>query len=186
MPTNTTATSKPEPPAQAVAADAHWAAKMARLRGRQLAETVFTVCDDQDVRERYQRAQRTYEVASQYTKAHPDDIEAAADLTQAITERDEAKTAYDQIAIPLRFRALPRQALEALYEQHKPSETESEEGKRWADSFPAALIAAASVDGMTEQDAQELLDTWSLAEADAMFNAAYSIQNTTRADLGKG
>ncbi|QBJ94421.1 hypothetical protein D0Z67_29055 (plasmid) [Streptomyces seoulensis] len=183
--TSTTRT-KPQPPAAAVAADAHWAAKMDRLRSRALAETVFVVCDDQSVRDRYLRAQRDYDLAAQYAKANPKDTEAASDLTRATEARDDAKQAYDEVSIPIRFRALPRQALEALYEQHAPSETDTEDGKRWADSFPAALIAAACVDGMTETEAQELLNSWSLAEADAMFNAAYGVQNTTRTDLGKG
>jgi hypothetical protein len=185
MTTNTTR-SKPEPPAAAVAADAHWAAKMDRLRSRHLAETTFWICDDTDVRTRHQRAQRTFDLAQAYAKDHPDDPEARTELDKATVERDEAKQAYDQVAIPVRFRALSRPALEALYKAHKPSEAEAEEGAEWAATFPAALIAAASVDGMTETEAQELLDTWSLAEANAMFNAAHGVQNTTRADLGKG
>jgi hypothetical protein len=184
--TTTNATKKPEPPAKAVAADAHWTAKMERLRSRQLAETVFVICDDQDVRSRHQRAQRAFDLAQAYAKDHPDEQDAQADLTKAGVERDEAKAAYDQVSISLRFRALPRAALEALYKQHQASETEADEGKQWADTFPPALIAAASVDGMSEDDARELLSTWSLAEANAMFNAAYSVQDTTRADLGKG
>ncbi|MEW2402127.1 hypothetical protein [Streptomyces sp. NPDC046862] len=182
----TTTRTKPEPPPAAVAADAHWAAKMDRLRARTLAETTFVICDDTEVRTRFQRAQRNLEVTQAFAKDHPGDSEAATDAATAQTAYDEAKTAYDQVAIPLRFRALPRTALEALYKQHQPSESESDEGKQWADSFPAALIAAASVDGMSEDEARELLSSWSLVEADAMFNAAYSVQNTTRADLGKG
>ena len=182
----TTRTIKPDPPAAAVASDAHWAAKMERLRSRQLAETTFVICDDAEVRARHQRAKNALELAQAYAKEHPDDTEAAADLDRTQAAYEEAKSAYDQVAIVLRFRALPRTALEALYKQHQPSEAESDEGKQWADSFPPALIAAASVDGMSEDDARELLSTWSLAEADSMFNAAYSVQNTTRADLGKG
>lgn len=181
-----TTTRKPEPPAQAVAADAHWAQKMARLRDRQLAETTFVICDDPDVRTRFQRAQRAHELSQAYVKEHPDDTDAAAEAVKASVEFDEAKSAYDQVAIPLRFRALPRKAFEALTKQHQPSEADADEGQEWADTFYAALIAAASVDGMTEPEAQELLDSWSLSEARAMFNAAFSVQNTTRADLGKG
>jgi hypothetical protein len=175
-----------EPPAAAVAADAHWSAKMQRLRDRSLAETVFVICDDQATRERWLRAQRAFDIAATYAKDQPEDPEAQHQLAEATRERDEAKTAYDQVAIPLKFRALPRQALEALYTQHKPSESEAEDGAQWAATFPAALIAAASVDGMTETEAQELLDNWSLSEANAMFNAAHGVQNTTRVDLGKG
>src|SRR5690242_13989926 len=100
------------PPAAAVAADAHWSAKMDRLRSRALAETTFVICDDQEVRDRYNRAVRAFDLAESYTKAHPKDAEAAADLAAAAVERDEAKAAYDQVAIPIRFRALPRPALE--------------------------------------------------------------------------
>lgn len=184
--TRTRQTATPTPPAAAVAADAHWAAKMERLRNRAMAETTFVICDDQEVRDRYNRAQRAFDLAETYAKAHPKDREAAADLATATGERDEAKTAYDQVAIPVRFRALPRPALEAVYKAHPASEAETEEGKEWGEGFPAALIAAASVDGMTEPEARELLEAWSLAEANAMFNAAYGVQNTTRADLGKG
>jgi hypothetical protein len=186
MPTATKNATAPEPPAAAVAADAHWAAKMDRLRSRALAETVFVICDDQDIRVRHQRAQRALELAQDYAKTHPDDTEATTDLNAAQAAYDDAKSAYDQAAITLRFRALPRTVLEGLYKQHQASEAESDEGKQWAETFPAALIAAASVDGMSETDARELLTSWSLAEADAMFNAAYSVQHTSRTDLGKG
>jgi hypothetical protein len=39
-----------EPPAVAVAKDAHWAAKMARLRARKLPERSIAICDDQDAK----------------------------------------------------------------------------------------------------------------------------------------
>jgi hypothetical protein len=175
----------PVPPAAAVAADAHWAAKMQRLRDRTLAETVFTICDDQDIADRRAKAERDLRFMRETTEAQPD-ADAAARLAEAERDLADAQAAYDEVAIPLRFRALPRLALEALYKTHKPSEEEATEGAEWSASFPAALIAAASVDGMSEQDAQYLLDTWSLAEANALFAAAQQVQNTTRADLGKG
>ncbi|MDX2996628.1 hypothetical protein, partial [Streptomyces scabiei] len=181
----TTKNARPAPPAAAVAADAHWAAKMQRLRDRHLAETTFVICDDQQIRTRYLRAQRAFELAFSYAEDNPDEDEARTELAKATADRDEAKTAYDEIAIPVKFRALPRPALEALYKAHPPSESEAEDGATWGKTFPAALIAAASVDGMTEAEAQELLDSWSLAEANAMFNAAHGVQTTTRSDMGK-
>jgi hypothetical protein len=186
MTTKTTTASKPQPPAAAVAADAHWAAKMERLRNRSLAEATYVVCDDEAIRTQYRRTQRTLDLAQTYADTHPDDADAKSDLAKAATDLDEAKQAYDEIAIPIRFRALPRPAMEALYKAHKPSEAEAEEGASWADTFPAALIAASSIDGMTETEAQELLSTWSLAEANDLFQTVHNLQNTTRADLGKG
>ncbi|MEU6511885.1 hypothetical protein [Streptomyces sp. NPDC046942] len=63
------------------------------------------------------------------------------------------------------------------------------------ETFPAAVISAchverdetgAEVDGMTVADAQELLDSWPDAEAKALFTAALVVNQTLRADLGKG
>jgi hypothetical protein len=185
--TTTVATKTVQPPTQAVALDAHWAAKMQKLRDRQLAETTFVVCDDVDIKTRYDRAVRAQQTAQAVLKASStDDAEAQKDADTADAELAQAKTAYDEASIPIRFRALPRPALEALYKAHKPSEQQIEDGEEWGTGFYAALISAASVDGMSEADAQELLDAWSLAEANAMFNAAMGVQSTTRSDLGKG
>jgi hypothetical protein len=185
MPTATKNTT-PAPPAAAVAADAHWAAKMERLRKRNLAETTFVICDDQEVRDRHTRALRAFDRAQDYAKANADDTEAAQELAAATAERDAAQAAYDQASIAIRFRALPRPAYEALFKAHPASEAETEEGDQWGAGYPAALIAASCVDGMSEDDARELLASWSLAEANALFNAAYGVQHTTRTDLGKG
>ncbi|MER8003022.1 hypothetical protein [Streptomyces sp. NPDC095613] len=183
----TTKTTAPAPPAAAVAQDAHWAAKMQRLRARTLAETVFTVCDDANVKQRYDRATRAKDTAEAVLDATtPGDTEARKEAEAAREEWEAAKAAYDAVAIPIRLRALPRTAMEALYAAHKPTEEEQEEGRDWSVSFHAALISAASVDGMTVEEAQELLHTWSLAEANALFNAALAVQQITRADLGKG
>ncbi|MFD8777521.1 hypothetical protein [Streptomyces sp. NPDC059916] len=183
-------TSKPTtrtvPPAAAVAADAHWAAKMQRLRDRKLAEATFVVCDDPAIRTRYTQASRAADLADTYLKSNPKDPEAQSDADTARRERDEAQAAYDQVSIPIKFRALPRPAFEALFKAHPASEDDEENSKEWGSGYPAALISAASVDGMTETEAQELLDSWSLSEANALFNAAYGVQDTTRADLGKG
>lgn len=183
----TTAATKTAPPVQAVALDAHWAAKMQKLRDRQLAEATFVVCDDVDIKTRYDRAVRAQQTAQAMLKAATSgDAEVQKEAELADKELAEAKTAYDEASIPIRFRALPRPALEALYKAHKPSEQQIEDGEEWGAGFYAALISAASVDGMSEADAQELLDAWSLAEANAMFNAAMGVQSTTRSDLGKG
>jgi hypothetical protein len=39
---------------------------------------------------------------------------------------------------------------------------------------------------MSEPEAQELLDSWSDADAKALFTAALLVNQTMRADLGKG
>lgn len=184
--TTKTASPKTEPPAQAVAQDAHWAAKMERLRQRKLAEIVFTVCDDNDVATAYQRAVRDHTNASDYLKANPRDEDAKRETDRAAQVLEETQAAYEAASVPLRLRALPRPALEALLDANKPTEDDEAVGREWSEPFHAALIAASSVDGMSVDEAQELLATWSLSESRALFNAAYGVQATTRTDLGKG
>ncbi|MCA1220249.1 hypothetical protein [Streptomyces sp. 8L] len=184
--TTKTTTTKTEPPAQAVAQDAHWAAKMERLRQRKLAEAVFTVCDDLDVATAHQRAVRDHANAAEYLKANPGDEDAKRDADRSQQVLDEATAAYEDASVALRLRALPRPAFEGLLDKHKPTEEDEALGREWAETFHAALISAASVDGMTVDEAQELLDTWSLSESRSLFNAAYGVQATMRTDLGKG
>lgn len=182
MPTTTVA-----PPPDAVALDAHWAAKMARLRARQLPETVLRVCDDEKVKKAWKAATDRADLARRAAEDNPKDRPARLEHAAADKALAAAQAAYDEASIMLRFRALPRPALEALFKAHPATEEQQEDGSDWnPDTFPAALIAAASVDGMTPEEARELLDTWSQAEANALFWAAMGAQQEQRTDLGKG
>ncbi|MEU5428473.1 hypothetical protein ACH4UT_23405 [Streptomyces sp. NPDC020799] len=179
------------PPAQAVSRDAHWAAKLARLRARALPERVLTICDDQSARRCLDDA-KTHLAACRHADA------AAGRSTSDETRRAEddlaaAQALYDEVAITLRFRALPRPAIDALIRRFPPTETQAEEGDAWnPELFPAALIAAAhverdeqgkDVDGMSEQDAQDLLDAWPIADANNLFQAAWQVQQVTHASV---
>lgn len=182
------AATRPEPPAAAVAADAHWAAKMAKLRQRQAPTYTLRVCDDDEAKDAVARAERARRRIGDDLDLNPDDphlLQMAADADAALTrarERLEAVT-----LLTLSFRGLPSPTYEALVKKHPPTEEQATDGAAWnEDSFPAALIAAASVDGMSEDDARELMDTWAPAEALALFRAAMAPQQTDRTDLGKG
>ncbi|WP_327349657.1 hypothetical protein OG772_20460 [Streptomyces sp. NBC_01321] len=202
MSTNTT-----EPPVAAVAKDAHWSAKMARLRARKLPERTLSICDDQDAKTAVTEAALTLakaragalaecteqgireEQRDAWVASNPQVLAADSGLTRA-------QDALEDATLSLTFRAVPRPVWEQLLRDHAPTEAQADQGMEYnVDTFPAALISAchverdaggAEVEGMSAADAQELLDTWADAEAKALFTAALVINQTLRADLGKG
>ncbi|KUL23231.1 hypothetical protein ADL12_39835 [Streptomyces regalis] len=123
--------------------------------------------------------------------------------TSAETERAEhdlvvAREAFDEVSLTLTFKALPRPVLDGLIKRFPPTEAQAEDGDAWnPETFPAALIAAAhierhdagkAVEGLTEDDAQDLLDSWPVAESNALFAAAWQAQQivrTSTVELGK-
>ena len=195
------------PPAAAVAKDAHWAAKMARLRARKLPERTLSICDDQDAKTAVTnaalelakaRAGALAECAEQgiredqrdaWVVSNPHVLAADAALTRA---QDDLAA----VTLVLTFRALPRPVWEQLLRDHAPTEAQADQGMEYnVETFPAAVISACHVEraadgteleGMSEADAQELLDSWADAEAKGLFTAALVINQTIRADLGKG
>jgi hypothetical protein len=202
MSTNTT-----EPPAAAVAKDAHWSAKMARLRARKLPERTLSICDDQDAKTAVTEAALTLakaragalaECTEQGIREEQRDAWVASNpqVLAADTGLTRAQDALADATLTLTFRAVPRPVWEQLLRDHAPTEAQADQGMEYnVDTFPAALISAchverdaggAEVEGMSAADAQELLDTWADAEAKALFTAALVINQTLRADLGKG
>ncbi|MEK2479532.1 hypothetical protein [Streptomyces noursei] len=195
MPAETKAVSSP--PADAVARDAHWSKKMARLRARQLPEHTLVICDDQETKARVDAA------ALELSRCRMVDAEASREPSEetrrAEQELQDAQGHFASVAVELTFRALPRPVLDGLIKRFPPSEAQAEDGDAWdPERFPAALIAAAhverderdnSVEGMSEEEAQELLDSWPVAESNALFAAAWQAQQivrTSAAELGKG
>ncbi|MGW0731742.1 hypothetical protein [Streptomyces sp. NPDC002851] len=185
------------PPAAAVARDAHWARKMARLRARQLPEHTLVICDDQDAKKRLDAARlelaRCRMVDAENGCEHSDETQRAEE------EVEDAQIDFDAVAVELTFKALPRPILDGLIKRFPPTETQAEDGDTWnPETFPSALIAAAhierddqgnAVEGMSEQDAQELLDSWAVGESNALFAAAWQTQQivrTSTVELGKG
>ncbi|MFB7649465.1 hypothetical protein ACFC0S_16500 [Streptomyces sp. NPDC056084] len=176
-----------EPPAAAVAADAHWSAKMARLRARRAAEVPLYLWQDAEVRERFEEARREAASVQQLAEADPSNTALATEAKAAQAVLAEARAAYEADCEVLTFRALPGDTFSDLVRQYPPTEEQAESGSDWnEDLFPAALISAASVDGMTEDEAAELLATWGMADRVELFQAALAAQNTKRSDWGKG
>ncbi|MCT9003533.1 hypothetical protein [Streptomyces rhizosphaerihabitans] len=196
-----------ELPAAAVARDAHWAAKMNRLRARKLPERTLSICDDEDAKTAVTdaalalakaRATALAECADQGIREDQRDAWVASNphVLAADAALNGSQEALAAVTLALTFRALPRPVWEQLLREHAPSEAQADQGMEYnVETFPAALISACHVerddagevvDGMSIADAQELLDTWADAEAKALFTAALLINQTLRADLGKG
>ncbi|MEV4557202.1 hypothetical protein AB0K51_09405 [Kitasatospora sp. NPDC049285] len=196
-----------EPPAAAVAADAHWRAKMARLRARKLPERTVRICDDDEAKLAVTDAQLKLAkaLAEARTTAAANDVDAGQvdsyveSQPLVVIARSLLATAEQRLSdatIAVTFRALPRPVWEALLAEHPPTEEQAEQNMDYnVLTFPAALIAAShverdeagtEVDGMSVEDAQLLLDEWADADAKVLFTGAMLVNQHTRADLGKG
>ncbi|GHJ28579.1 hypothetical protein TPA0910_30120 [Streptomyces hygroscopicus subsp. sporocinereus] len=176
---------RPSPAAST--AEGAWSAKMERLRRRVRPQNRLRICDDAELRQRYDEAEQTARRARFVAEANPGDELAARQAVDADAAREKALTALDAASEFLTFRALPRPVLEELIAQHPPTEQQAEEGAIFnADTFPAALVAAASVDGMSREEAEELLNGWSAPDANALWDAAWQVQQESRVELGKG
>lgn len=175
------------PPAAAVAADAHWAATRDRLLARTRPVLTLTICDDPDVKQALTTARFVEQRAKADADRAPEDETAQATHRAATAELADAQAALDAVSIPLRFQALDRKTYRALLADHRPTEDQAEEGYEFnLDTLAPVLIAASSLDGITEEDAQTFLDDWAKDEAEALLNAAFGVQRETRMDLGKG
>lgn len=169
-----------------------WATVAKRLDALKPAVARFTICDDTELRARLNEAKAAADDADAALKSLGAGDEPARPMfelraKEASADLTEAQKAFDRAAIVLRFQALPRQELEALQSAHPASEKEEEAGEEYAmDTFAPALISAASLDGMPVEYARQCLDTWSAADAQALWRAAWNIQHQTRTDLGKG
>ncbi|MFF8610794.1 hypothetical protein ACF06X_33350 [Streptomyces sp. NPDC015346] len=180
-------TTTPAPPADAVAKDAHWAAKLARLQNRQRPTATLTICDNAAVRQALAEARQRHQRATQNLERSPDEPVLQAALAAAQANLAAAQEVFDDEAIVLTFRALPRLEFEALKAAHPPTEEGAEDGQIVnVESLGPELIAATSVDGLTPADARSFLDTWAEAEAVALFNTAWDLHSEVRMDLGKG
>jgi len=176
-----------EPPAAAVAADAHWSATRERLRNRQRPTASLIICDDPEVKKALEEAKWTIRRLTTSLEATPDDADLKKDLQTAEKILAKAQAAFDEIAIRLEFQALRRPDWEDLKRNHPPTEEQAEDNLIVnLDTIGPVLIAASSLDGITVEDAQYYLDEWSEGEAAALFNTAWSIQSGARMDVGKG
>jgi hypothetical protein len=182
-----TTSQKPSPPQNAVDRDPHWTATRARLAARQRPIAKMTICDDQQVKDRLATAQYTERRARAALELESADKDLKKALAAAEAELEAAQQAFDEAAIVLRFQALRRPDFEALKKAHPATEEQAEDGMQFnPETLGPELIAAASLDGITVEEATEYLTDWSEGEAAQLFDTAWQVQGETRADLGKG
>lgn len=183
----TTQTTTPEPPAAAVAADAHWTVTRDRLRNRQRPIAPLTICDDLAVKKTLEQARFNVRRIELTLAETPDDADLKKELAAAVTDLEKAKADFDEVAIPLEFQALRRPDFEELKKNHPPTEAQAEDNLVVnVETIGPVLIAACSLDGITVEDAEYYLTEWSEGEAGALFNAAWNVQTGARMDMGKG
>lgn len=184
---NATSPATPEPPAAAVAADAHWTATRDRLRNRQRPIAPLTICDEVDVKKALEEAKFVVRRLTASLESEPDDAGLKKDLAAAQKTLEAAQTAFGDVAIVLRFQALRRPDFEDLKKEHPPTESQAEDGFAVnVESLGPQLIAASSMDGITLEDAKFYLAEWSEGEANALFSTAWNVQSGARMDVGKG
>ena len=172
----------------------NWDALQRRLDGLKKPTATVTICDDPAARQRLALAKANAEEAKQALAglmiANPD-----AEHRPQYEERDKAakaelaaaQKAFDRCAVTLTFQALDRKEFDDLQKAHPATEQEEADGDDFhMATFGPALIAAASTDGMPEEYARHLLDTWTGPDAQALLTAAFSVQHQQRTDLGKG
>lgn len=176
-----------EPPADAVAKDAHWASTLEKLRNRARPTLTLTICDDHAAKTALATAQYAERRIKEQAEQDPQSAEAKKAVRTAAAEVKKAQQAVDEASIVLTFQALERTALDELKKQHPPTEEQSEDGYEFnPHTLGPALVAASSTDGLTVEDATVFLETWSDAEANSLFQAAWDVQHESRMDLGKG
>ncbi|QLJ06741.1 hypothetical protein HZZ00_37545 (plasmid) [Streptomyces sp. NEAU-sy36] len=180
-------TTAPPPPQNAVDRDPHWMATRARLAARQRPIATMTICDDQSVKDALATAQYAARRAKSAADDNPGDKDLKKLAAAAEKELEAAQKAFDEAAIVLRFQALRRPDFEALKKAHPATEEQAEDGMAFnPETLCPELIAAASLDGITAEEATEYLTEWSEGEAAQLFDTAWQVQGETRADLGKG
>ncbi|MEU8472706.1 hypothetical protein AB0F30_33315 [Streptomyces sp. NPDC029006] len=177
-----------EPLQEAVGRDPHGEATRDRLTARQRPVATLTFCDDQAIKERLASAEYAERRALVAAELEPDDPDFQALVAAAQDELADARAAFTEAAIVLRFQGLRRKDFTALKRRHPATEDQAANGLDVnPETFDPALIAACSLDGITAEDAAEYLADWTEGEALLLFNTAYGLQGSdARAVLGDG
>ena len=156
-------------------------------------QQVLRLCSDPELRDRYHQAKLAKERAEEYLKSVEKDADEEAVATvrrqviETTVEFDQAREAYEAATVVLTFQALERGQLEDLIKQHPPTEEEEADGDEFhAETFMPVLIATASMDGMPVEYAQHAMRTWALDDWRRLCEAAWTVQQRKRSDLGKG
>lgn len=162
-------TTAPAPPAEAVARDAHWSAKMTRLRNR-APQRVALVFPDDDAAVAVREAGELEDDARRAARvdllaADPDaevtveQVEADPRVVAALAGVEQAKAAQLEADVRITVQGLPADVYEDLVSAHPATPEQEERGELTynVDRFAPALIAACCTDDMTPADAAALI-----------------------------
>lgn len=168
-------------------------------------EIRVSICDDGDARSALLEARNAL-----YDAEHPRDGDPDLEVVEgARQDLEAAEAAAREVSVLYVFRSIGRKAWRALIDEHPPTEDEiadadAEYQRRKAagedieasavrpdwngDTFPQAALSACCIEpGLTEAEADELLDQVSDLEASQLLGAAVVANMTSRVvDLGKG
>ncbi|MFD9721017.1 hypothetical protein [Streptomyces sp. NPDC059076] len=158
-----------------------------RLNNRKRAVATMTICDDHGAKSTLAEAQMQLKQAERLRDRSADPADMQPVVEKAEAALTAAQAAYDQAAIVLRFEALERTLFEDIKQRHPATEEQAEDGTLYnIETLGPELIAASSLDGITEDEARHYFQTWSDGEATTLFNTAWDIQGERRMDVGKG
>lgn len=175
----------------AVARDPHWSATMAKLRAKKPIEHPFSIVVDDNVQVELLDATTALREARWRLDAGGESTSEQIAALRADVDGCEARVAQceqalEDATVRLTFRALPRPGYERLLAEHPPTDEERSEGRGYyVETFAPALISACSVDGMSVEEATELLETWNQAEAAGLFQAALVVNQAARFRLDR-
>lgn len=147
---------------------------IARLRHKKPLTAVYRCALDPDVLAAHEAAVQVLAGARGDTAVKRAEKDLAA-----------AKAALEECTVELHFEALPRDVFDRLLLTHEPAEDDRRKGAQYdTKTFPPALIAACSTDGLTEADALGIYNGtdetgapngWNGAESAAVFFTALGV-----------
>lgn len=135
------------------------------------------VCLDGDLYPELDRAQQALDAVSGWKSKSLDDVDPRPALREQLAEVEELMRATSQ---RFTFRSIGDKASSDLLAAHpSPKDEDGEEKFAWdPQTYPAALVAAASVDPkMSVEEVTALFDVFNLAQRNKIFGAAYSANN---------
>lgn len=185
-----------------------WAAALAKIRSVKPMERTYWLPVDRALEDAAEAAEEHAQavrnqafnlrwddvpVAEESAKKRQDILDEVNDLPEVKkAERAEtaAKKAAQDTRIPLTFRAVPRDLFEQIRDDNPPTEALKAKGYEYNPAgFVPKIMAACHVfrdadgvesPGMTEDEARELFNNLSQADAQALLAAVIGVNTTTR------
>ncbi|KQP81570.1 hypothetical protein [Aeromicrobium sp. Leaf291] len=184
-------------------ADEVWATKREKLRRRGRKTRHFDFLDE-DLEAELEQAQNVVGVAelacrkateAQHAdsthavreKAVADALRANRKVTSARKKLTLAQKKRDEGTVRIYLRGLGSDVYDALVSEHPPTDADRAKGRDYAlATFAPALVAACSLDDMTEEDAADLIASLSQGESSLLFATAVEVNQVAQVSLGKG